>query len=152
MMIATAGGIGFAPIAPGSCAALVALPVSWAIRAGAGVLGLVVATVLVILVGWWAAGAVAAARGEPDPGMVVIDEIAGQMLALLAAPRDPGFWVLSFVLFRLFDIAKPWPVGWADRHVKGGLGILLDDLLAAGYAVLVLEAVRAIAGVWRVQP
>ena len=68
----------------------------------------------------------------------MIDEIAGQWLVLMAAPLDPLAYALAFLLFRVFDTWKPWPARWADRHVKGGLGIVLDDLLAAVYAVLVL--------------
>jgi phosphatidylglycerophosphatase A len=66
----------------------------------------------------------------------VIDEVAAQWLVLLPAPLDPLAYAVAFVLFRIFDIWKPWPVRWADRHVKGGLGIMLDDLLAAVYAVV----------------
>jgi phosphatidylglycerophosphatase A len=65
----------------------------------------------------------------------------------VAAPLDPLAYALAFLLFRIFDIWKPWPVRWADRHFKGGLGIMLDDLLAALYAVLVLSALLATGGV-----
>ena len=78
--------------------------------------------------------------------MVVIDEIAGQWLVLLPAPLDPLAYASAFVLFRAFDIWKPWPVRWADRRVRGGLGIMLDDLLAAVYAILGLLALLAING------
>ncbi|MGH7029335.1 MAG: phosphatidylglycerophosphatase A, partial [Stellaceae bacterium] len=67
-------------------------------------------------------------------------------LVLLAAPFDLAAWILAFLLFRLFDIWKPWPIGWADRQIHGGFGIMLDDLLAAGYAALVLVALLAIGG------
>ena len=67
----------------------------------------------------------------------MIDEVAAQWLVLLPAPLDPLSYAVAFLLFRLFDIWKPWPVGWADHWVDGGLGIMLDDLLAAVYAVLV---------------
>jgi phosphatidylglycerophosphatase A len=72
-----------------------------------------------------------------DPGAIVIDEVAAQWLVLLPAPPHPLPYVVAFVLFRLFDIWKPWPVGLVDHRVHGGLGIMLDDLLAAVYAVLV---------------
>jgi phosphatidylglycerophosphatase A len=74
----------------------------------------------------------------------VIDEIAGQWLVLVPAPLDPLAYILAFVLFRVFDIWKPWPVRWADHHVKGGFGIMLDDLLAAVYAVALLSVLLAI--------
>jgi phosphatidylglycerophosphatase A len=76
----------------------------------------------------------------------VIDEVAGQWLVLLAAPRDPLAYALAFVLFRVFDTWKPWPAGWADRHVRGGLGVVLDDLLAAVYAVILLLGLLATGG------
>ena len=76
----------------------------------------------------------------------MIDEVAGQWLVLVPAPLDPLAYALAFLLFRIFDIWKPWPVRWADREAKGGLGIMLDDLLAAIYAVVLLWCLLAIGG------
>jgi phosphatidylglycerophosphatase A len=121
----------------------VALPCAWAIVSLWGATGLAVAAVIVFLAGWWATAAVSAASASKDPGAVVVDEVAAQWLVLLAAPADPLSWALAFLLFRIFDIWKPWPVRWADRHIAGGLGIMLDDLLAAVYAALVLSVVLA---------
>ena len=90
-------------------------------------------------------------RRSKIPASVVIDEVAGQWLVLLAAPRDPLAWVLAFLLFRIFDIWKPWPVRWADRDIAGGLGVMLDDLLAAVYAALVLSVLLVIGGVFGVR-
>jgi phosphatidylglycerophosphatase A len=149
-LIATAFGIGLLPIAPGTWGSLAALPFTWAIRSLSGIPGLALAVLVVFGAGWWAAGAVAKASGVRDPAAVVVDEIAGQSLVLLAAPRDVAAWVLAFLLFRLFDIWKPWPVRWADRHLAGGFGIMLDDLLAAGYALASLWALLGIGEAWRV--
>ena len=102
---------------------------------------------VVFVIGWWAAETVAKTSGVRDPSIVVIDEVCGQWLVLLAAPRDPIAWSLAFLLFRLFDVWKPWPVRWVDRNLKGGFGIMLDDVAAAGYAVLVLVVGLAIGGV-----
>jgi phosphatidylglycerophosphatase A len=99
------------------------------------------------LIGWWAAATVARASAVEDPGAVVIDEVAAQWLVLLAAPPAPLPYALAFLLFRIFDIWKPWPVRWADQHVKGGIGIMLDDLLAAVYAILTLWVVLTLGGV-----
>jgi phosphatidylglycerophosphatase A len=143
VVLATGFGVGLAPVAPGTCAALAALLAAWPIRTACGLAGLAVAVALVFGLGCWAADLAAKSSGVADPGWVVLDEIAGQWATLLAAPLDPLAFALAFVLFRLFDIWKPWPVGWADRHVKGGFGIMLDDLLAAGYAALVLKAALA---------
>ena len=74
----------------------------------------------------------------------MIDEVVGQWLVLVPAPLDPLAYAVAFVLFRTFDIWKPWPVRWAERRVKGGLGIMLDDLLAAVYAVALLSGLLAI--------
>jgi phosphatidylglycerophosphatase A len=145
-LIATGFGIGRAPFAPGSFGSLAALAIAWAIRGRWGIPGLAVAFALVFVIGCWAAGAVAETSGVRDPPTVVVDEIAGQWLALLAAPASPGGWGAAFLLFRLFDIWKPWPVRRAER-VNGGLGIMLDDLLAAGYAAISSWGLLEIGGV-----
>jgi phosphatidylglycerophosphatase A len=150
-MLATWFGIGLLPIAPGSWASLVALPFAWGIRSLFGFAGLAVASAVAFFIGWWASGIVAKASAVEDPGAVVIDEITGQWLVLLAAPLDPLAYALAFLLFRVFDTWKPWPARWADRHVTGGLGIVLDDLLAAVYAVLVLLGLLATRGVFGVR-
>jgi phosphatidylglycerophosphatase A len=136
VLLATWFGTGLLPIAPGSWGSLAALPFAWAIRSHVGTTGLAVATVIVFAIGWWVAATVAKASAIEDPSAVVIDEVAAQWLVLLPAPLDPLAYAVAFLLFRIFDIWKPWPVRWADRHVKGGLGIMLDDLLAAVYAVV----------------
>jgi phosphatidylglycerophosphatase A len=143
MLIATWFGVGLSPLAPGTCGSLAALPIAWAIRTISGATGLAGGLVLVFSAGIWAADAAAKASGAQDPAAVVVDEVAGQWLVLLLAPFDPLAWAFGFLLFRLFDIWKPWPVRWADRHVKGGLGIMLDDILAAGYALMILTVLRA---------
>jgi len=86
-----------------------------------------------------------------DPGAIVIDEVAAQWLVLLPVPLDPLSYAVAFLLFRLFDIWKPWPVGWLDRRVHGGLGIMLDDLLAAVYAVLVFSILLVTGGAFGVR-
>jgi len=145
-LVATWLGIGLLPLMPGTWGSLVALPCAWAIRAQWGVAGLAAAAGITFLAGCWAAAEVAKASPLKDPGAIVIDEVVGQWLALLPAPINPVCWALAFVFFRVFDIWKPWPVRWADRHVAGGFGIMLDDLLAAVYAVLAFLALLAIAG------
>ncbi len=93
----------------------------------------VVAVVVVFVVGVAASNAVVASRGE-DPQLIVIDEVAGMGITLILASSSWLSLVVGFALFRLFDIWKPWPVRWADRQVKGGLGVMLDDVLAGVYA------------------
>jgi phosphatidylglycerophosphatase A len=146
-LLATGFGIGLLPFAPGSWASLVTLFFGWLVRSRFGVAGLAAAATILFFLGWAAAARVAAGGSEKDPGCIVVDEIAGQWLALLAAPLDPLAYALAFVLFRAFDIVKPWPVSWADQRVRGGLGIMLDDLMAAVYALLVLAVLGEIGGI-----
>ena len=139
-LIAAGGGLGYAPAAPGTVASAAAAFV------GAALLrwppwALAVASVAAAAGGFWA---VRAARVEGDPGWVVIDEIAGQLLALLGLAHPSGVGVLTaFVLFRVLDIAKPGPVGWADRQ-SGALGIIADDVVAGLIAAGVLLALRMV--------
>jgi len=141
-LLATGFGLGLLPVAPGTWASAAALPMGWLIFAVAGWWGLAAAAVAVTFAGTWASDVSVRKTGVDDPGPVVIDEIAGQWLVLLAAAPEPVQYGIAFVLFRVFDIAKPWPVSWADRDLKGGLGVMLDDVLAAGYAAAALLALR----------
>ena len=136
-MLGTWFGAGLLPVMPGSWGSLAALPCAWAIRVPWGVTGLAIAALIAFVVGSWAAGTIAKTSNVKDPGAIVIDEVAAQWLVLLAAPLDPPSYAAAFLLFRIFDIWKPWLIRLADRRVHGGLGIMLDDLLAAVYAVLV---------------
>ena len=85
-------------------------------------------------IGIWASNVYITESGVLDPGPVVIDEVVGQWLTLAFVPTELKFYVIGFILFRLIDIFKPWPVCWADRTVIGGFGVMLDDVLAALYS------------------
>ena len=146
MLLGTWFGFGLLPGMPGTWASLAALPCAWAIRDWCGKIGLAAATVIVFAVGCWAAAEIAKASAIKDPSEIVIDEVAGQWLVLLGAAPDALSYVFAFLLFRIFDIWKPWPVSSADRYSVGGLGIMLDDILAAVYAILVLSVLPAIGG------
>jgi phosphatidylglycerophosphatase A len=137
-LIATAGGIGLLPLAPGTWGSLAALPCAWAISAFAGRGALLAAAVLAFALGSWASDTLARASGRHDPQFIVIDEVAALWLTLVAAPRDWWAYLAAFLLFRLFDIWKPWPVRTIERRVGGGPGIMLDDMAAALYAILLL--------------
>ena len=130
-------GAGLSPVAPGTVGSAVALvpylamrELSWPYYAA------IVA--IVFALGVVASRIVVARIRVEDPGVVVVDEFVGQWLALAAAPHDWRWIVAGFLLFRLFDVWKPWPVSWADRHVGGGLGVMLDDALAGVMAGVVL--------------
>jgi phosphatidylglycerophosphatase A len=144
-------GAGLLPVMPGTWGSLSALPCAWVIRGLWGIPGLALAAAIAFAVGCWAAGTLARASGEKDPGAIVIDEVAAQWLVLLPAPLDPLSYAAAFLVFRLFDIWKPWPVGWADHRVHGGPGIMLDDLLAAVYAVLVFSILLVTVGAFGVR-
>jgi phosphatidylglycerophosphatase A len=146
VLLATWFGAGCLPLAPGSWSSLAALFFAWAIRSLLGVGGLAAASAIVFGVGWWASATVAKSSPVEDPREVVIDEVAGQWLVLLPAPPDLATYGLAFLLFRIFDVWKPWPARWADRQVKGGLGIMLDDLFAAVYAGVLLAVLLTIGG------
>jgi phosphatidylglycerophosphatase A len=146
LLLGTWFGAGLLPLMPGSWGSLAALPCAWAIRGLCGVAGLAIAAAIVFAAGCWAAGTIAKASGVKDPGAIVIDEVAAQWLVLLPAPLDPLSYAAGFLLFRIFDIWKPWPVEWADRRIHGGLGIMLDDLLAAVYAVLAFSIILLTSG------
>lgn len=138
-IVASGCGTGYAPIAPGTVASAIALLI------GAAVLHIVPAALpflaaLAAIAGLWS---VAAARAENDPGWVVIDEYAGQWLAMCGLAREtvPGL-IAAFLIFRLLDITKPGPIAWADRQ-KTPAGIMADDIIAGAIAAGILWAVRS---------
>ncbi len=140
-LVATWFGVGLIRFAPGTWGSLAALPCAAGLHILGGPWLLAGATGLLAVAGIWAGGRTAAAVATGDPGLVVVDEVAGQWLALVPLPLDPWWYLGAFVLFRLLDVAKPWPIGWLDRHLSGGLGIMADDLaagLAAGAILFVL--------------
>lgn len=145
-LIATGFGLGRLPVAPGTWASLAALPLAWLLDDFAGIAGIAIAGIVLTLIGIWASQAYVAHQRAQDPGEIVIDEIAAQLLVLTVVPLSLFSMALGFALFRLFDIVKPWPVSWADRSVKGGLGVMLDDLLAAAYAALSVKLVMLFTG------
>ena len=139
--VATLFGVGHLRPGPGSWGSAVAVAAAWPLHALGGFPGFAAATLAVFLLGWWATEAATRGQADHDPGEIVIDEVAGQWVALWpvsaglwAAGADPWTfpwpgWVSAFLLFRLFDIYKPGPVGWADRR-GDALGTMLDDILA----------------------
>lgn len=140
-LAATWFGCGLLPKAPGTWGSAAALPFAWVLYLFGGSWTLLAASALCFLTGWWASAVYVRRTGIADPSEVVIDEVAGQWLVLAAAPNDPLLYALGFVIFRVLDIRKPWPASWADRHVEGGLGVMLDDMLAAAYGALLMALI-----------
>lgn len=136
-VLATAGGAGFSPVAPGTAGSAVGLLLFWPLaRQPLIVQG--AATLAVFLVGVWASTRLARRLGRKDPGLAVIDEVAGQWVTLLALPFTPLTAALGFFLFRACDVIKPWPA----RSLEGlpeGWGIMADDVAAGVYAHLLLR-------------
>ena len=140
----TVGGAGRSPVAPGTVGSLVAIPLIWLWQwLVPNDLITLLAILILSLLGALASSRIARMEGAEDPQFIVIDEFAGQWLALLAVPPHWLYWVGGFLLFRLFDITKP---GWIDRsqHLPGGWGIMADDLLAGLLSFLILQGIHAI--------
>ena len=148
--IACGFGSGLSPLAPGTAGSLAAL-LPWLALRELDWPWYVGALALAFALGTWAANVAITRLRLADPGAVVIDEFVGQWLALLPLVLQPRGWpwlVAGFALFRLFDVWKPWPVSWADRRVGGGLGVMLDDVVAGAYAALLLALGSWLAGTW----
>ena len=145
-MIGTVFGVGYIRPAPGTWGSLVALPWAWLLHVLGGFPLLLLGVIAVFLKGWWATSKMTAGSDDHDPSEIVIDEVVGQWIALLplsfaAWNNDipihimwPG-WIAAFALFRLFDIWKPWIIGWADRR-GDALGVMLDDMIAGIFAAI----------------
>lgn len=179
--VATLLGVGYLPGAPGTWASVLAIPLAWVLHALGGFLLLAVATLAVIVAGYWVTALVLAERaahpgdaldlewdesnsafvrrGAEDPSEIVIDELAGMLIALWPLSAGlaltgaawhvwpwPG-WVLGFLLFRFFDIVKPPPVSWAER-APGALGVMLDDIVAGALTALLALLAAGISHGW----
>ena len=142
--IAFGFGSGLSPVAPGTFGTLpgyllyfiLAEFLPWTFV-------LIVLTVLFFLGSWWCDIA-GKAIGEVDHKGIVWDEMIGMALVLCFTPTTPFWWGVAFLFFRFFDIIKPWPIYLADRKIKNGFGVMLDDLLAAGYAIIAIKVVAAL--------
>ncbi len=138
MFIATGAYSGYLPKAPGTWGSAVGVLV-WLVVGEFALIPFLTIIGVLFIIGVFSAGAAEKIVDCGDPGLVVIDEVVGQLIALTAIPYRPVPIVLGFLFFRFFDILKPFPVGWIDRHLHGGLGIMLDDVVAGLYALLVLQ-------------
>lgn len=141
---ATLFGVGRVRFAPGTVASILALPIAWLVMSYFGQIALLSLSLLTSAVGMWACDVYAKDRGMHDPSECVIDELAGQLLACSLAPLSLVGFAMAFVLFRLYDVSKLWPISEFER-LPGGIGIVSDDLVAGLIAGLIV-AVVAIAG------
>jgi len=137
-LLASWFGSGLLPWAPGTWGSLAALPFAWLIVLHGSQWILLAAAIVVFFIGWLAAQRAISGASDHDPGWIVIDEVVGQWLTLFALPVNLGAYAVGFLLFRLFDIWKPWPIRTVERRCGGGFGIMIDDVLAAVYALIVI--------------
>ena len=134
-------GTGLFPKAPGTAGTLLGFPLFWIIMyLPLGQQWLVL--ILLFLFGIWCCAFTGRVLGVSDHGAIVWDEIVAMAAVLVTVPMTWFWWVAAFVLFRLFDIWKPFPISWADRYVGGGFGVMLDDGLAAVMAIVVLQLMQ----------
>ncbi len=141
-LIATWFGAGLVRPAPGTIGSLIALPLGWGILTLGGQALLMLDIIIVLIIGVWAAGIYGAADNAHDSSSIVVDEVVGQWIALMTMPSSLLGYVVAFAAFRFYDVIKPWPVDYVDKRVKGGWGVMLDDVLAGLYALIVVFLVE----------
>ena|SRR5688572_3469567 len=144
--VALGFGAGLSPWAPGTAGTLVAIPIAWALAAWTSSGVFVVAIIIALFGGAWAAQRTGAALGSADHGSIVIDEVAAFLLMLFLVGLSPQRVALAFVLFRAFDIVKPPPIRAVDARFKSGIGVMADDLIAAVFSLVVFAIIVRITG------
>jgi phosphatidylglycerophosphatase A len=142
--LASAFGAGYSPVAPGTAGSLVTAVAIWLLPLTP--LRIAVALVVVTVVGIWAGSRVERVLGRKDPGVIVIDEVAGMLLSVILLPRRLPVLVTAFLLFRLFDVWKPFPAR-ESQSLTGGVGVMVDDLIAGLYTLILIMGARALFGV-----
>lgn len=134
-LVATLFGIGRLRPAPGTLGTLAALPVGYAISSAGGIPALITAALLITIIGTFAAQKYGTASGEKDDQSIVVDEAAGLWIAAIPAETHIGLWITAFLLFRFFDIYKPWPASYFDKRKTGGFDVMMDDVIAGLFAM-----------------
>lgn len=148
LIIAVATGLysGMLPKAPGTWGSLFAF-LPWLLFKDLPLPLYLGVIALSFILGFFTAGSAEKILDRPDAGPIVIDEIVGMFITLTLAPSHPAAWILGFIFFRFFDIKKPFPVSWFDRRIHGGIGIMMDDVIAGLYAFVSLQLVWNISGI-----
>lgn len=147
-IMATWFGSGFAPKASGTAGSIAALPFVWALREFSGADAVLAFAIATFFIGWLATWKYMQTGTSSDPKEVVIDEVSGIALMLYFMPHTLLGYVAGFLLFRIFDILKPWPISIADRKLKSAFGVMIDDIMAGIYPVLILSALALFLPVW----
>lgn len=135
-------GAGLVRFAPGTAGTLAAWPVGWLLAASLPPAAMLALVAALFLLGVWCCGVTGERMGVADHGAMVWDEMVAFLLILAILPRELPWQAAGFVAFRLFDIAKPPPIGWLERRLRGGFGVMFDDVVAAGCALLVLALAK----------
>ena len=130
-------GTGASPYAPGTVGTLLGIPLVYLLSYWPLWVYLLVTAVLTVI-GIWACDKTSKDIGVHDHGGIVIDEVAGYLVTMIAVPVNVWTLIAAFFIFRFFDIIKPWPISWLDKQVQGGVGIMVDDLLAGVYGLAVI--------------
>jgi len=142
--LALGAGSGLAPFAPGTFGTIAAIPLAMLMPANLALYALVV--VVLFVAGVWLCDACANNLKVHDHPAIVFDEWVGYLITMIAVPRSLWFLALGFVLFRIFDVLKPWPIGMADKRVSGGLGIMVDDVIAGVFAAASMQLILFLLG------
>ena len=145
-VIALGGGAGLAPVAPGTFGTLVAFPLHWVLASHLSEPLHAIVIAVLFLVGTWACGVTGRAMGIADHSGMVCDEIVAMMIILFFIPAGILWWGGAFLLFRIFDVLKPPPIRHVDQTIKGGFGVMFDDIIAALYALIALAVVQRMVG------
>lgn len=140
MALATGLYVGKIPKAPGTWGSLAAF-LPWFLIKDLPLPTYTLLLIALFIVGFFVSGSAEKILDSPDAGCIVIDEILGMFITLTAAPEHPAAWIIGFVLFRIFDIFKPFPVSWFDKKIHGGIGIMMDDVIAGLYALVSLHLI-----------
>jgi phosphatidylglycerophosphatase A len=143
-VIAMGCGAGLSPFAPGTAGTLAAWAVAWALASLLAPAAMLALGAVAFLLGIWACGVTGRHLGVADHGSMVWDEIAAFLIVLAVVPRELAWEAAAFVAFRFFDIVKPQPVRYFEQRYGGGFGVMFDDLVAAGYTLLLLAALKRI--------
>ncbi len=147
-LIAFGFGVGLMPKAPGTWGTMVAIPFYFLALLLGGIPAVLACALVFFIVGIWASAVTGRNLGVADYGGIVVDEIAAFVLVLAFTPPGILWLLVAFVLFRIFDIVKPWPISYFDRTLKGGFGVMFDDLLAALGTIALLLMLRSF--VWEI--
>jgi phosphatidylglycerophosphatase A len=148
-VLASVFGAGYAPVASGTVGSFVTVGAIWLLPLTP--LRIAVALVVVILVGIWAGSRVERLLGKKDPGVIVIDEVAGMLLSVILLPRTIPVLITAFLLFRLFDIWKPFPAR-ESQALTGGMGVMVDDLIAGFYTLILIMGALTLFPGWLTRP